>query len=63
MANKLGKQLGRKAVKVTLRHSVRGFGSKFKRQPVRSTTLLSIGGAVGATAGWIAGRKTAHTSS
>ena len=63
MANKLGKTLGRKAAKATVRHSVHGFVSKAQRQPLRSTTLLSIGGALGAAAGWIAGRKTAHTGS
>jgi len=63
MANKLGKVLGRKAAKATLRHSVHGFVSKSKRQPLRSTTLLSVGGAVGVAAGWIAGRKTAQTGS
>jgi hypothetical protein len=61
MANKLGKTLGRKAAKATLRHSVRGFVARSRRQPLRSTTLLSVGGAVGAAAGWVAGRKTAQT--
>ncbi len=63
MANKFGKQLGRKAARVTLRHSWHGLVSKAQRQPLRSTTLLSIGGAVGAAAGWIAGRKAAHSGS
>jgi hypothetical protein len=63
MANKLGKTLGRKAAKATVRHSWRGFVAKAQRQPLRSTTLLSIGGALGAAAGWIAGRKTAQTGS
>ncbi len=63
MANKLGKTLGRKAAKATIRHSVHGVVSKYKRQPLRSTTLLTIGGALGAAAGWIAGRKTAQTGS
>jgi hypothetical protein len=38
---------------------VRGFASKAQRQPLRSVSLLSVGGVVGATAGWFAGRKTA----
>ena len=62
MANSVGKRLGRKAVKATIRHSVRGVVSKYQRQPLRSTTLLGVGGAVGVAAGWIAGRKTAHGS-
>ena len=56
MAN-LGRTIGRKATKATLRHSVRGFASKAQRQPLRSATLLSVGGALGATAGWFAGRR------
>jgi hypothetical protein len=49
--------LGKKAAKATIRHSVRGVASKAQRQPLRSATLLSVGGLVGATAGWLAGRK------
>jgi hypothetical protein len=37
---------------------VRGFASKAQRQPLRSASLLSVGGLVGAAAGWFAGRKT-----
>jgi hypothetical protein len=29
-----------------------------QRQPLRSATLLTVGGLIGATAGWVAGRKT-----
>ncbi len=53
----LGKTVGKKAAKATVRHSVRGTASKAQRKPLRSITLLSIGGAVGATAGWFAGRS------
>jgi hypothetical protein len=42
-----------------VRHSVRGFASKAQRQPLRSASLLSAGGVIGAAAGWFAGRKTA----
>jgi len=55
----VGKTLGKKATKATLRHSVRGLASKAQRKPLRSVSLLSIGGVIGATAGWLAGRKTA----
>ncbi len=58
MAN-LGRAVGRKATKATLRHSWNGFVSKAQRKPLRSVSLLSAGGVVGATAGWFAGRKTA----
>lgn len=53
---KLQRKVGKKAAKATARHSVRGMGSKAKRQPIRSATLLSAGGAVGAVAGFMAGR-------
>jgi hypothetical protein len=55
----LGSTVGKKAAKATVRHSVRGVKSKAQRQPLRSASLLSIGGAVGLMAGWFAGRKTA----
>ena len=58
MAN-FGKKIGKKAAKATVRHSVRGVAAKAQRQPLRSTTLLSVGGLFGAAAGWLAGRKTA----
>jgi hypothetical protein len=54
----IGKTIGRKAAKATLRHSVRGLASKAQRQPLRSVSLLSAGGVIGAAAGWFAGRKT-----
>lgn len=56
---KLGRTVGKKATKATVKHSARGLSSKAKRQPLRSFSLLSVGGAVGATLGWLAGRKTA----
>jgi hypothetical protein len=54
----IGKTVGRKAAKATFRHTVNGFASKAQRRPLRSVTLLSAGGLVGALAGWFAGRKT-----
>lgn len=56
MAN-IRSSLGKKAAKATLRHSVRGVASKAQRQPLRSATLLSVGGLLGAISGWVAGRK------
>ena len=56
---KVGRTIGKKAAKATVRHSVRRVASKAQRKPVRSISLLSIGGAVGATAGWFAERRTA----
>jgi hypothetical protein len=57
MAN-LTNFLGKKVAKATFRHSVRGVASKAQRQPLRSATLLSVGGLIGAVSGWLAGRKT-----
>jgi hypothetical protein len=55
---KLGRTIGKKATKATVRHSVRGVASKAQRRPLRSVGLLSAGGVIGATAGWFAGRRT-----
>ena len=58
------KHLARQAVKTTARHSARGAASKLRRNPVRAVTLLSLGGALGAFAGFMAGRSsTAGTAS
>jgi len=54
----LGKTIGRKAARATVRHSVRGFASKAQRKPLRSASLLTAGGLAGAVAGWFAGKKT-----
>ncbi|MFL5822662.1 MAG: hypothetical protein ACJ764_04395 [Solirubrobacteraceae bacterium] len=53
------KNLGKKAVKATARHSWRGFAGKAQRRPIRSASLLTAGGTFGLMAGWLAGRKTA----
>jgi hypothetical protein len=58
----LTRTLGKKATKATVRHSVRGVAAKAQRKPMRSAVLLSLGGFVGAVAGWLAGRKTAKTA-
>lgn len=55
----LGRMIGKQATKATVRHSVRGVASKALRKPLRSASLLSIGGVVGVAAGWLAGRKAA----
>ena len=54
-----GRTIGKKAAKATVKHTVRGTASKARRKPFRSVTLVSIGGLFGATAGWLAGRRTA----
>jgi hypothetical protein len=51
--------LARKAVTATAKHTAHGTASKLKRDPVRAATLLGLGGALGAFAGWIAGRSAA----
>jgi hypothetical protein len=58
MAN-LGRTIGKKAAKATVKHSARGVAAKAQRKPMRSATLLTVGGMFGALAGWFAGRSTA----
>lgn len=55
--------LARKAVKATAKHTARGTTSKLKRDPMRAATLLGLGGAVGALAGWVAGRAASGPAS
>ncbi|MGN6664276.1 MAG: hypothetical protein ACTHK6_08775 [Solirubrobacterales bacterium] len=57
------KAFARRVVKSTAKHSARGTASKLKRDPVRAVTLLGLGGAVGAVAGWIAGRTATGAAS
>jgi hypothetical protein len=53
----------RKAAKSAAKHTARGSASKLKRNPVRTVTLLGLGGAIGALAGWMAGRTAAGSAS
>lgn len=53
------KNLARKAVKTTAKHSARGTASKLKRDPFRAVTLLGVGGVIGAFAGFMLGRGSA----
>ena len=53
------KTLARKVAKAAAKHTAYGTASKLKRDPVRAVTLLGVGGAVGALAGWLAGRGAA----
>ena len=52
------KNLGKRAVKATVRHSWHGFAAKAQRKPLRSASLLTAGGLLGLVTGWFAGRKT-----
>lgn len=54
--------LARKTAKVAAKHTVHGTASKLKRDPMRTATLLGLGGALGAVAGWMAGRTAASPS-
>lgn len=54
--------LTRKVAKSAAKHTARGTASKLKRNPVRAATLLGLGGAIGAVAGWVAGRTAAAPS-
>jgi len=51
--------LARKAAKAAAKHTAHGTASKLKRDPMRTATLLGVGGALGAVAGWMAGRTAA----
>jgi hypothetical protein len=57
------KNLARKAAKAAAKHTAHGTASKLKRDPMRTVTLLGLGGAVGAVAGWMAGRTATGTAS
>jgi hypothetical protein len=54
--------LARKVAKAAAKHTAHGTASKLKRDPMRTATLLGLGGALGAVAGWMAGRNTATAS-
>ncbi len=57
------KTVTRKAAKAAAKHTAHGTASKLKRDPIRAATLLGLGGALGAVAGWLAGRSAAGTAS
>ena len=50
------KNLAKKVAKTAAKHTAHGTASKLKRDPMRTATLLGLGGVVGAAAGWMAGR-------
>lgn len=45
-------KLAKKAVRTTARHSAKGAASKLKRSPLRTSTVLAVGCAIGLVAGW-----------
>ena len=51
--------IGIKATKAAAKHSAHGLSARAQRKPLRSTSLLSAGMALGLAAGWAAGRATA----
>jgi len=51
--------IARKVAKSAAKHTAHGTASKLKRDPMRTATLLGLGGALGAVAGWMAGRTAA----
>jgi hypothetical protein len=54
--------IGRKAVKATVRHSVRGTAAKARREPPRTITLVGIGVFLGALGVWALGRRSGAAS-
>ena len=63
MSNSLKSTIVRKAAKTGAKHTAHGAASKLKREPMRAGTLLLVGGAFGAAAGWLAARNTAVPAS
>jgi hypothetical protein len=63
MSTSLKSRFVRKAAKSGAKHTAHGATSKLKRKPMRAGTLLLIGGAVGALAGWLAARGSAASTS
>lgn len=57
------KSLTRKVAKVAAKHTAHGTASKLRRDPVRTVTLLGVGSAIGAAAGWMAGRSATSPAS
>lgn len=49
-------KLAQKAVKTTAKHTAHGTASKLKREPMRASTLLALGAAIGAATVWLVGR-------
>jgi hypothetical protein len=49
--------IAKRAAKAAVRHTAHGVAAKVRRRPLRSASLLSVGAAVGAAAGWLAGRR------
>jgi hypothetical protein len=47
--------LARKAAKSTAKHTAHGTASKLRREPLRATTLLAIGCAIGVVADRLVG--------
>jgi hypothetical protein len=53
--SKLKSAIVRKAAKAGVKHTAHGTASKLKRSPMRTTSLLALGGALGFLAGrWAA---------
>jgi hypothetical protein len=57
------KKFARKAVKSTAKHTAHGTASKLKREPLRATTLLGLGGLVGGLVAWMVARSGAPSAS
>ncbi|HEX4463970.1 MAG TPA: hypothetical protein VH042_04940 [Solirubrobacterales bacterium] len=63
MTNSLKSTFVRKAARASAKHTAHGAASRLKRKPMRAGTLLLVGGAFGAAAGWLAARNTAVPAS
>jgi hypothetical protein len=57
--NAIERYVGRRALRATLRFTWNRFAIRAQLKPLRSVTLVGLGGVVGLIAGWLAGRRTA----
>jgi hypothetical protein len=57
------RKFARKAVKSTAKHTAHGTASKLKREPLRATALLGLGGLVGGVVAWMVARSSGPTVS
>ena len=53
-------KLARKAVKTTARHTAHGTASKLRGSPLRTGTLLAVGGFTGFLVGRLSGQAPGH---
>jgi hypothetical protein len=61
MSNSLKSTVVRKAAKAGAKHTAHGASAKLQRRPFRASTLLAVGGGIGAVTGWAVARRATAT--